>query len=90
MKTEIVENKKTQRLPEVGEAWTHPGSADVYVRINDKEGRRALDFEAPDDKILYSISLCSGRVLTTDKTATCTILEPVGGVMRFQAKEIAP
>ena len=91
MKTEIVENKKTQWLPKVGEAWTHSDNAEVYIRISDEDGRKAIGHsERPVATIFYSLCLGSGSITWTPRESNCILLEPVGGVMRFQAKEIAP
>jgi len=85
MKTEIVKSKKVSRLPEVGEAWRHEGSDNVLIRIPDEDGYNALSRHSR--ALFYSCELRTGRIMrTVDGYGGIIILEPVGGVMRFQEK----
>lgn len=87
MKTEIVKTPPEQkRIPKVGEVWAVNDRKSVYIRIDDELGRRALSINGLKD-VFFSVDLSDGFVYycAFDRLGV-VILEPVGGVMKFQPK----
>lgn len=67
MKVRIEENKSMGQIPEVGEIWKHKGAVSIYMRINDSQGRWAIEgsgFRCKEN-IFFSINLENGRVCTS-------------------------
>lgn len=65
----IKSNSLAGRIPEVGEPWMHEGGDQVFVRISNREGRRAIhgDDEYNNEDLFYSISLKTGSIYNTNK-----------------------
>ncbi len=84
----IKDETETNRLPEVGELWTHgPQGTAVFMRINDLHGIRALRSVAPEGTVFFSVSIKDGKVVGTGKSAhDIIIMEPVGGTLELQVK----
>jgi hypothetical protein len=85
MKVSVVD-KKERRLPKVGEAFRCADSENIYIRIEDEAGCRALKHDpkyAPER--LYGVSLNGGFIGWLDSDDDdIEILEPVDGELRFR------
>ena len=53
------------KLPEVGQCWSHPDTDEVFLRISDREGRKALEHANDRSDRMYGVCLQSGRVKHT-------------------------
>ena len=56
------ENTKEKRLPEVGEIWQYKNTRDLFMRILDEEGRRALNHGHENNVLLYCVDLGKGDI----------------------------
>lgn len=75
----VKSNSPAGRIPEVGEPWMHQGSNQVFVRISNREGRRAIhgNDEYNDEHLFYSVSLKNGSIYNTNKNKKdIIILQP--------------
>jgi hypothetical protein len=83
----IDKKEETIKIPEVGQAWMHKSGGEVYMRIVDHLGARALDHDLEEKKkYFYSVDLKSGYIRHTDKNpynSNVVLLEPVGGEIHF-------
>ena len=64
-------------IPEVGELWKHPGQVKIYLRINDEDGRKAM--EKVNLVYFFSVRIRDGKIVSTDRNAEFRMLQPVGG-----------
>lgn len=61
LKIEVKEQQeKKARLPEMGECWRHRNSSNIYMRISDATGARALATIVEGN--FFSINLCCGDI----------------------------
>lgn len=65
-----IKKKKPEkpRIPEVGELWNHQGQQEVFIRIDNSQGGRAVN-KSSDQDLFFSVSLESGRVFYTPRDA---------------------
>lgn len=69
MKIEIKKTAKPKQIPQVGEAWSHSDSGDVWLRINDEKGKLALpDLYVDYDNCFFSVNLRNGSIAWTSKS----------------------
>lgn len=66
MKYEITERSNV--MPEVGQAWRHFDCIDVYLRIPDAQGRKAMGHE--HNECFYSVNMTTGGITTTRRDAS--------------------
>jgi len=68
-----IENKNASKVPDVGEVWKNSYNEDYYMRMNDEQGKIILG--DPEQDVIYSIDLKSGRILFTPKNSKFIILD---------------
>lgn len=84
MKAEVVEKVK-DRLPEIGECWQHDGYPEVYMRIDNKQGKRAIGFAY--NGYFYSVMMQDAAIYATPVSSlNIIIIEPVVGVLKNAKK----
>ena len=64
-------------VPEVGEMWKHPNDREVYLRIRDENGQKALP--GASGTYLFSVRVKDGNICSTSPDANFIMLEPIGG-----------
>ena len=75
----IKSNSSAARMPEVGEPWMHKSRDEVFIRIPDKEGKRAIfgEYDYHDEHLFYSVSLTNGEIYNSDRNReNIIILQP--------------
>lgn len=84
MKTEFV--KSSRRFPEVGENYRVEDN--VYIRIGDHEGSKALGIAKHMREFIYGVCLTNGIIYDCEKAAfscgNATIVIPVDEVVKFK------
>jgi len=85
MEVAINEKSVNNKIPAVGQPWHHKSSSEVYMRIDDIQGVRALDVNKEEfiDNF-YSVSLFFGKIVhTSKKDKTIILLKPENKEINF-------
>ena len=85
MKVSYVDKeKKEPKIPKVGQAWCHSKDGEIYMRIEDADGRKVIS-NLPGQEI-FSVGLKDGRVVHTSiyPNVGIILLSPVGGEIHFE------
>ena len=84
MTYKVTEKVSTNKLPEPGDLWKHPQENEVYMRIFNDHGARALGTNNAYN-YMFSVSMTNGAirktVLSEDPCSRIVRLEPEGGRM---------
>ena len=68
--------EKKKAIPRVGECWRIEREKEIYLRISDEEGRKALIgcFAGPD--YIYGVDLKTGIIKYSPNTNLVEVVEP--------------
>jgi len=87
MKVTVVNDKKRKRtLPEIGEIFKFINYNNVYLRIPDDKGEKALEVNQHDFKKFFAVCLQSGTIhyIKVQDQDSLEILQPVGGELKVE------
>lgn len=83
MKTEIITQEQARRVPEVGEVYESV-HGEVFMRIEDAIGKAFFNHPRHIATAIYGVLLTDGVIAAHHIPYTFTILQPVGGVAKFE------
>lgn len=85
MKVEIINSRRTDIIPRVGQYWKHTDYGTIYLRINDSDGLRCLPGSSTDSDF-FSINITDENswIVKTPISSNNIVILRVKEPLRFE------